>query len=183
MLRMTRRELLAGAIAPGLAACSTARRQNRSSVTVLYGDSDRIFAPDYDESAKFLVFRRIGVRMDVTLISDFGLVDSRIKSGEFDAAIMEGPLGRLRGLLRGAGYNSPSFFGLLGRLETPVDPEEKDMLIRELTRISQADVPLTYLHPFVVTTIASTRIRGLDGSPYSGDLVQCMDELWLEETN
>jgi peptide/nickel transport system substrate-binding protein len=125
-------------------------------------------------------FRRIGVRMDVTLISDSGLVDSRIKSGQFDAAIMEGPLGRLKLLLRGAGYNNPLLFGLLDKVEKAADPEEKDMLIRELTRISQADIPLTYLHPFAVTTIASARIRGLDGSPYNGDLMRCMDELWLE---
>ena len=126
-------------------------------------------------------FRRLGVRMDVTLISDWGLVDARIKSGQFDAAMMEGPLGRLKALLRGAGYNNPLFFELLGRLERVVDPEEKDTVIRELTRVSQADVPVTYLHPFVSTTIASTRIRGLDNSPYNGDLTQCMDELWLEE--
>ena len=28
---------------------------------------------------------------------------------------------------------------------------------------------------------ASAKIRGLDDSPYRGDLTQCMDELWLEE--
>lgn len=126
-------------------------------------------------------FRHVGVRMDVSLISDAGLLDARIKGSQFDAAIMEGPLGRLRLLLRGAGYQSPVFLGLLDKLEKAADPDEKDVLIRELTRISQADVPLTYLHPFAVTTIASTRIRGLENSPYNGDLTQCMDELSLEE--
>jgi peptide/nickel transport system substrate-binding protein len=125
--------------------------------------------------------RRIGVRMDLTSISDWGLVDSRIKGGQFDAAIMEAPLGRLELLLRGAGYNSPLFFGMLDKVEKVADPDEKDMLIRELTGVAQHDVPLTYLHPFTATTIASTRIRGLENSPYNGDLVQCMDELWLED--
>jgi peptide/nickel transport system substrate-binding protein len=125
-------------------------------------------------------FRRIGVRMDITPISDFGLVQSRVRSGDFEAVMREGPLGGL-GLLRGAGYDNPSFFELLKKFEKAVDPDEKDTLIGELTLLAQADIPLTYLHPFTMTTIARSRIRGLDNCPYRGDLTQCMDELWLEE--
>jgi hypothetical protein len=42
-------------------------------------------------------------------------------------------------------------------------------------------MPATLLYPNVWTTLANSRIRGLDDHPYRGDLTQCMDDLWLEE--
>ncbi len=43
------------------------------------------------------------------------------------------------------------------------------------------DAPATFLYPEVLARVAHRRIRGLDRSPYPGDLTWCMDQLWLEE--
>jgi len=124
--------------------------------------------------------RRIGVRMDIRPISDISQVRSRIKSGEFHSAMANlGPWDH--NVLRGAGYSNPSFFDLLERTRVTFDPEEKEMLQGAITRIVQTDLPLTVLFPYVGTTIASTRIRGLENSPYREDPAWCMDQLWLEE--
>lgn len=124
--------------------------------------------------------RRVGVQMDIRTISDISLVKSRIKSGEFEVAV--GILGPWdRDLLRGTGYDNKSFFGLLERTRTTFDPDEKARLQHEAMRVVQEDVPLTLLFPYVGTSIASTRIRGLEDSPYREDPAWCMDQLWLEE--
>jgi len=83
--------------------------------------------------------------------------------------------------LRWCGYRNPAFSQLLEATRATFDPEERDRLYRRLGRVFQADVPLTLLRPYVPSTIASRRIRGLDNSPYRGDPTQCMDELWLED--
>jgi peptide/nickel transport system substrate-binding protein len=125
--------------------------------------------------------KRIGVHMDIVTISDIGLVLSRIKNGEFEAAIAGQGADALESNLRHIGYNNSSFFAVLDRTHAAFDPEEKDRFHGELTEIFQADVPQTFLHPFAYTTIANTRVRGLGDSPYRGDMTWCMDELWLEE--
>jgi peptide/nickel transport system substrate-binding protein len=125
--------------------------------------------------------KRIGAQMDIVTISDIGLMTSRLKSGEFEAAITGLGTGELASFLRAIGYANASFYELLDKSLLTFDPEEKDELYRRLTAMFQADVPVTILHPFTAITIASKRIRGLDGSPYRGDLTWCMDDLWLEE--
>ena len=124
---------------------------------------------------------RIGVHMDIVTISDDSLVSSRIKSGQFEVAMGNGWGWDQEAVLRGTGYNNLSFFELLDKTRAIFDPEEKERLHGELTRIIREDVPLTFLFPFAGTTIASTRIRGLDNSPYREDPTWCMDQLWLEE--
>jgi len=49
-----------------------------------------------------------------------------------------------------------------------------------LSRLFQEDVPATFLYPDVLTTVATGRIRGLNDSPYRGDLNWCMDDLSVE---
>lgn len=83
--------------------------------------------------------------------------------------------------LRWCGYQNPVFSQSLKATQATFDPEERDRLYRQLGRMFQADVPLTLLAPYVPSTIATNRIRGLENSPYRGDLTQCMDTLWLEE--
>jgi ABC-type transport system substrate-binding protein len=60
MRRMTRRELIAGTLAPALASCGLSKvHQSRSgsTVTILYeGEPEECFRPYEDASAKFLVF-------------------------------------------------------------------------------------------------------------------------------
>jgi ABC-type transport system substrate-binding protein len=118
--------------------------------------------------------------MDIVTISDIGLMTSRLKSGEFEAAITGLATGELASFLRAIGYNNASFYELLDESLLTFEPEKKDHLYRQLTAVFQTDIPVTVLHPFTAITIASKRIRGLDGSPYRGDLAWCMDDLWLE---
>lgn len=125
--------------------------------------------------------KRIGVYMDIRPISDFSLVKSRVKSGEFEAAMADLGDWESEALLRGTGYDNRSFFDLLDRTRIVFDPGEKEGLHDELTHIVREDLPLTFLFPFAGTTIANTRLRGLDNSPYREDPTWCMDQLWLEE--
>jgi peptide/nickel transport system substrate-binding protein len=125
--------------------------------------------------------RRVGVGMDIVTIADGGLVSSRLRSGDFEAVLAGLGTGQLAEALRATGYQNPSFFALLDESMRAFDAEERERLHDELTQIIRKDVPVSFLFPFAVTTIASTRIRGLEDSPYRGDLTYCMDELWLEE--
>jgi peptide/nickel transport system substrate-binding protein len=125
--------------------------------------------------------KRVGIQMDIVTVSDFGTIFSRFESGEFEAIIKDCYDGDLEMDLRRTGYDNPSFFGLLDKTRSIFDPEEKERVHGELARIFSADIPLTFLSPLTYTTIANRRIRGLEGSPYRGDLTQCMGELWLED--
>jgi peptide/nickel transport system substrate-binding protein len=124
--------------------------------------------------------KRLGIHMEIT-IADESVVWPRIKSGAFEAAIAGRGAWALGKDLHDIGYNNSSFFALLESTNAAFDPEEKERLHGELTAIFQADLPLTFLHPLANTTIASSRIRGLEDHPYRGDLTQWMDDLWLEE--
>jgi len=123
--------------------------------------------------------KRLGVHMDIVKLAGDG--PSTIRSGEFETVMWGLGVWAQEELLRVIGYNNPSFFQLLEQTRITFDPDEQEHLHDELTRIFRADVPLTFLFPHSFATIASTRVRGLDDSPYRGDLTQCMDELSLEE--
>jgi len=124
--------------------------------------------------------KRVGVRMDISHY-DIGAIWERIKAGEFEAAqTFFGAGTDLKESLRGAGYQNPEFFRLLEATPATFDPEKRDQLYRQLSETFQANVPVTLLFPGAASMIASCRIRGLDNSPYRGDLTQCMDQLWLE---
>ena len=125
--------------------------------------------------------RRIGVQMDIVTISDDSLISSRIKSGEFEAVLANGAGWEQEAVLRGTGYDNRAFFDLFSRTRVVFDPEAKEELHDEMRRIFRGDLPMTYLFPFAGTTIASTRIRGLENSPYREDPTWCMDQLWLEQ--
>jgi peptide/nickel transport system substrate-binding protein len=124
--------------------------------------------------------KRAGIRMDIVTVSG-GAGSSRFRNGEFEAIFWECFDGDLEMDLKRIGYDNPSFFGLFHTMRSIFDPVEKERAHAELTRIFSADVPFTFLSPLMSTTIANRRIRGLEGSPYRGDLTQCMGELWLEE--
>jgi hypothetical protein len=118
--------------------------------------------------------------MDVVMMTGQGLF--RIMSGDFEALMASMGDWNMGNLLRAIGYTNPLFFELLDRGEGGTfDPEEKQRIHDQLTRIFQADVPQTFLHPSRQSSIASTRVRGLDGSPWRGDLVLYMEDLWLED--
>ena len=146
-----------------------------------------LVAGDWDEGNERAVYvqdqlKRVGIRMDISGYPSGDAIWERVKAGEFEAADIFFYLdNRLKGRLQGAGYDNPTFLQRIEKALSAFDPAERDQLWGELTAIFQAGPPVTLLFPDVVFTIASTRIRGLENSPYRGDLTRCMDELWLEE--
>jgi len=127
--------------------------------------------------------QRIGIQMNIDLLESSG-VFPRVATGDYEAAILRLAMEQYfmnSRFLPTAGYDSPRHRELLGRLEAAFDPALQDQLFTEITELFQQDVPATALYPMVLTTIASRRVRGLDHSPYQGDLTWCMDDLALEE--
>ncbi len=127
--------------------------------------------------------KRAGIAMEIQTL-EFNAQFQRAVTGDYEAAInfvfnhWEGN-GAPR-FLGSAGYGNPRFPALADRLRTLLPPEQQDEVFRELAQLFQQDVPATFLYPEILTTVAHRRIRGLDRSPYPGDLTWCMDQLWLE---
>ena len=128
---------------------------------------------------------RIGVRVRIDALEG-STHWQRVRSGDYQAAISRMYTGwgdvpsRPTSFLAAAGYRNPRFFQIEDRRYAVRDPDEEDRLYREMARLFQEDVPATFLHPTVVTTVASNRIRGLDDCPYRGDATRCMDSLSVE---
>jgi len=130
--------------------------------------------------------KRVGVRANVRIL-DPAVVNQGLRGGEYEAMLWgtggfgtewtdNGSLGYFRTI----GYSSPRYIELLEKLPTAYNPAEEDRLLGELTELFQEEVPATFLHPDVRTTIAKRRILGLQDCPYRGDATWCMDSLSLE---
>ena len=79
--------------------------------------------------------------------------------------------------------------GVIGRTTNPKEaiaetgnPRAKDTLFELLWPIFKEDVPLTILYPVTWTQVVRSRIRGLS-SPFRGDPVWYMEDLWLDDRN
>jgi peptide/nickel transport system substrate-binding protein len=132
--------------------------------------------------------KRLGIKMNLKpLDASF----QRVITGDYEAAFHrmftdwtpdEKPYGNgTERFLHAAGYRSSRFAELANQFRNTFDPDLEDRLYKDLARLFREDAPAVFLYPNVYTTTASARIRGLENSPYRGDLTQCMDELWLEE--
>ncbi len=127
--------------------------------------------------------KRAGIAMEIQTL-EFEAQVQRAVTGDYEAAISGVSNSQAYGVekyLGAAGYANPRFLQLAGRFRSLLPPEQQDEVFRELAQLFQQDVPATFLYPEVLTTAAHRRIRGLDRSPYPGDLTWCMDQLWLEE--
>ncbi len=130
--------------------------------------------------------RRVGVRMDVQMLDPI-LVPARLKTGDFEAAftyLQVGPdnLSQYFGEGNPLGYENAELVEVLERARMTADPEAKDRVYREFTRIFRAEWPATFLSPTVGTVFAHRRIKGLS-SPWRADPVWFMEDLWLEDEN
>jgi len=128
--------------------------------------------------------RRIGVRMDVQTLEPRAVVGRRLRAGDFEAAFF--PF--LNRIDNGSewfeegsplGYTSPRVLALLRAARVTADPDEIDRISRDLMPVLRADVPVTFLFPFVRTFVAHRRFRGLR-SPDRADPILRMEHLWLE---
>jgi len=129
--------------------------------------------------------RRVGVQMDILPI-DFMVMLQRQRAKSFDALLFEMPvngwaLQRFFGPGSSNGYANPRVALLLQRALDAVDPDDADGAYRELAPILQADLPVTFVAPSVLSTVAHRRLRGLS-SPYRTSALEHMDELWLERS-
>ena len=129
--------------------------------------------------------RRVGVQVDVQTL-EYGVLEQRLRAGEFEAAIWRvlsgGLLGQLAFFVENPpiGYTNPKFLALLQQARDTLSPEDIDRIYRELWPIFQADLPITPLYPFASTTVVNRRVRGLS-SPHWADPVSHMEELWLDD--
>lgn len=128
------------------------------------------------------LLRNVGVRMEIENL-EFGMLRSRLGSGEYDAAFFPFSKSRLSTWLwRGSslGYKNPEVFERLKKAAEDRMPGSDDRLYKDLMPIFQRDVPLTFLYPAVWTTVSHKRIRGLS-SPFRSDPVRFLERLWIEE--
>lgn len=130
--------------------------------------------------------RRVGVRMGVQTLES-GIVFGRVEAGEFEAAFM--PISNASWWLQQyfgehspLGYENAEVVEFIDRLQVTADPDARDRIYGELMQIFRADMPVTFLFPWVVTHFVHRRIQGLS-SPYRTDPVRYMEDLWLEEEN
>jgi|SRR5579859_25493 len=129
--------------------------------------------------------RRIGVHMEIAAL-DPDIVRSRLMAGDFEAAVTvitdAGPPGPLRFFGGGGylGYENSKVAALLESAQNTISPSELDRIYQELWFSFETDLPVTFLYPFVHTTVAHRRVRGL-GGPYRVDPLRGNTEfLWLD---
>ncbi len=130
--------------------------------------------------------RRVGVRMDIEML-DPSLAKARLKTGDFEAAFAHVETGQFYlaqyfGEGNPLGYENAEMVELLERATMTADPEAKDRVYRKLTRLFRAELPATFLFPYVGTVFAHRRIKGLS-SPWRADPIWFMEDLWLEKEN
>jgi peptide/nickel transport system substrate-binding protein len=128
--------------------------------------------------------KRIGVDMELHALEN-RIWRQRLRSGEYEAAFA--PLynaidGHLQwfGPESPIGYDNPHVARLLASVKETADPNEIDRIYGELMPILRKELPVTILFPAVESYVAHRRLRGLQ-SPYRGDPIHFMEDLWIEE--
>ena len=107
----------------------------------------------------------------------------RFTGGNFEAVLhhhQPGPRALRRDFGRNnrIGYQNPEVVRLTDQVMATADPDELDRIYQALTEIFRADLPMTRLVPFTVTTFAHRRVRGPSTRLASPD--NYMEDLWLE---
>ena len=129
--------------------------------------------------------RRVGVQMEMQSVEAASMWD-RLKTGDFEAWMHVGqsyPQAQRWDFGRGnsTGYDNSEAFAVIDRLmTTAADPDEEDMLYRQLTEIYRADMPFTRLIPASSDWFVHRRVGGLS-TPFRATPDTYMGELWLEE--
>ena len=119
---------------------------------------------------------------------DINLVGQRFGDGKFDAAILQAgpysPLGPLQSFnFFYMEYDNPRVTELLRDANAAIEIYDHDRVERifsELSPIFTADMPVTFLFPYVQTVAAHRRIRGPDSRRMTSP-VHYAEYLWIEE--
>ena len=128
-------------------------------------------------------FRALGIEMEVQAL-DIGIVWKRVGAGDFEAAFhihQPGPEAQRRdfGKDNRIGYQNPEMVRLTDQAVATADPDELDRLYRALTEILRADLPVTRLVTWTVTTFAHRWVRG-PSTPFLVMPERHIEDLWLE---
>jgi peptide/nickel transport system substrate-binding protein len=141
------------------------------------GLSDRIAVIVQDRLAD------VGIRMEIASRPGPAVVwGQHLKPGDFEAAVYWWTPGRDLTFGRESflGYRNEHVIECLEAINSTSDPAAVDSLYREMWTDFQADVPVTFLHPAVWMWASDRRLKGLS-SPYRGEVVHHVGELWWEE--
>ncbi|MFQ5889842.1 MAG: ABC transporter substrate-binding protein [Gemmatimonadota bacterium] len=129
--------------------------------------------------------RAVGVEMKLQPL-DGNLVRRRLRSGNYEAALQRFYSGvpelkqRLVGEGSPLGWIRPRLSAIVDSVVQEPDPATEDRVYRAFWPAMGAEVPLTLLFPLVQTYAVHRRVRGLR-SPFHGDPIQFMEELWVED--
>jgi peptide/nickel transport system substrate-binding protein len=135
--------------------------------------------------------RRIGIRMEIQML-EINLAREKLRAGQCDAAFSEfanGIGGTLHGYSKYFGENSPigyrrqevhEFINALGSKQVLLDDVLVDKLYLNISPVIKEDLPLTFLFPRVSYYVVKSNIMGLK-SPFRGNPIQIMEDLWIEE--
>jgi len=145
-------------------------------VNISYGEYESIALYVQDQ------LRRVGVRMEIQAV-DSSVISKRMERGEFEAAFtgLRFSLFLQRLFTRWQlGYQNAEVVALIDRLMVTANPDAADHIYRQLSEIFRIDLPVTFLFPAVGTQVVHRRIRGMS-SPWRGDVLNVMEDLWLED--
>ncbi len=122
--------------------------------------------------------RELGVQMELQPL-DHAVVQERMRSGEFEAALEWGGTGVawLRGMFGDGSplsYRNPVVTDLIDRLAGTADPTERRGIYQALIGVFQEEAPVTFLGPVAWTVFVHRRLRGLS-SPWRTHPLQFMD--------
>ena len=130
--------------------------------------------------------RQVGIRMEIQPV-DLRVVRQRMESGRFQAIFTRQNVGDAYHRLRLFGEGSwlevrnSEAAQLLESIAMTIDPEARDSIYRQLWPYFREELPVTFLYPLVVTTVADRRVKGLV-SPFRADPVMHAEELWLNDS-
>ena len=128
--------------------------------------------------------RRVGVSMDIQMLEG-RLANARRMAGQFEAAfsaIASSAETLQRWFARNSpiGYRNPAVIKLIDEALVTEEPTAQDRIYTDLNKVFRAEVPVTFLFPYILTVFTHRRLRGLN-SPWRADPLQYMEDLWLED--
>jgi peptide/nickel transport system substrate-binding protein len=123
-------------------------------------------------------YRRVGVQMEISTYDRTALKLKTREPHDFDAAIFTYNYIEHFDEFRDSGYKNPEVSRLRDAIWFTIDQEAADRDLRELWRIFEAEIPITYLHPTLSYLAAHRRVKGLENDM---DLFSNVEYLSLED--
>lgn len=127
--------------------------------------------------------RKVGVKADIQTV-DMSILRKKHRSGEYDALLFrfQNPdwIYRFFDSDSPFGYKNDEMIALVKKARVTIDPDKQDEVMKDIMKVMERDIPVTFLVPQVQFFIATKRIKGLS-SPDRADPVWFMPTLTLED--